>query len=323
MKNSNDFEDTQEINTVTIEDLLQILACPDCRGKLSLSDSAFRCLCCGRRFPVRGKIVILLPSNLEEEKRNEDGYYKSHRMEGINRPAWMALALKREDINFLKRDFLPRHRKEIKGRCLEIGSGSCWGSSLIQKSFPARLKLNIASDVSAVALQKGVDIAELIGANINYFISCDTERLPFADNTFDVIFGSAIIHHFSNTAKGVAEIHRVLADGGVYLGINETVTNSVFNSFSKSSLWHVRGRAKERGITEKVFGWNEWIDVFSQAGFRKVCIDLERNPEYKLRTSARTRTRWLIPVYYKLISRFPDFIVRHYLASSISIVARK
>ena len=131
-----------------------------------------------------------------------------------------------------------------------------------------------------------------MGANINYFFNCDSERMPFKEETFDIIFGSAIIHHFPNTEKGVSEIHRILTKGGVYLGINETVTSDIFTLFSKSRLWHVRERAKDRGITEKVFGWNEWIELFSRAGFKKLGIDLERNPDYKFRASARTRTRW-------------------------------
>jgi ubiquinone/menaquinone biosynthesis C-methylase UbiE/uncharacterized protein YbaR (Trm112 family) len=321
--NSDVPEDLRCLKPESLEDLLQILICPDCRGELSVEDSSYRCLRCGRNFPVSGKLVMLLPSNLEEEKKHEDGYYESHRLEGKGKPAWMTLALKREDIQFLKEVFLPRHKCRIKGRFLEIGSGSCWASSLIQKSYCSRLERTIASDVSSVALQKGVEISQSMQANINYFINCDTERLPFKDGSFDVIFGSAIIHHFPNTEKGVSEIHRVLREGGVYLGINETVTSSVFTLFSNSRLWHVRGRAKERGITEKVFGYSEWIKLFSQAGFKDVRVDLERDSKYKLRTSARTRTRWIMPIYYQVLSFLPDSLVRKYLASSISIVARK
>lgn len=313
----------QGMNPVVLENLLQILICPDCRGELSIEDSALRCSNCERSFPVRGRIVMLLPSNLEEVKRNEDGYYETHRMEGKGKPAWMTLALKREDIQFLGNEFLPRHRHEIEGRFLEIGSGSCWASSLIQKSYSSRLKQTVASDVSSLALEKGVEIATLMGTKINYFINCDTESLPFKEETFNVIFGSAIIHHFPNTEKGVSEIYRVLTKKGVYLGINETVTNTLFTLFSKSRFWHVHERVRERGITEKVFDWSEWRDIFFRAGFKKVSIDLELNPKYKLKTSARTRTRWIIPLYYKIISLFPDFIIRHYLASSISITAKK
>lgn len=313
----------ENMKHTALEDLLQILICPDCQGELSLKNSAYKCSNCERTYPVRGRIIILLPSDLEEVKRNEDKYYKDHRMEGKGKPAWMALAHKREDIKFLTDEFLPKHKHEINGRFLEIGSGSCWASSIIENSCRPKLEKTVASDVSLLALQKGVEVAKSMGANINYFITCDTEMLPFKEEAFDVIFGSAIIHHFLNTEKGVSEIRRVLTREGVYLGINETVTNTIFTFFSRSRFWHVRERAKERGITEKVFSWDKWIELFRRGGFKKVCIDLECNPEYKLRASARTRARWLSPLYYRIISLLPDFLVRHYLASSISIVAKK
>lgn len=266
---------------------------------------------------------MLLPSELEEAKLNEDKYYEDHRMEGKGKPAWMALAHNRENVKFLTDEFLPKHKHEIRGRFLEIGSGSCWASSLIETSCRPKLEKSVASDVSLLALEKGVEVAKLVGANINYFIACDTERLPFKEEAFDVVFGSAIIHHFLDTAKGLSEIYRILTRDGVYLGINETVTNNIFTFFSRSRLWHVRERAKERGITEEVFSWDKWIELFRRGGFKKVSIDLECNPEYKLRTTARTRTRWFNPLYYRIISLLPDFFVRHYLASSISITAKK
>jgi len=323
MIDSDSSTNPENMKHTALEDLLQILICPDCHGELSLANSAYKCSNCERTYPVRGRIIILLPSDLEEVKRNEDKYYENHRMEGKGKPAWMTLVHKREDIKFLINEFLPKHKHEITGRFLEIGSGSCWASSIIESYCRPKLEKIVASDVCLLALQKGEDIAKLIGANINYFIACDTERLPFKEEAFDVIFGSQIIHHFLNTEKGVSEIYRVLNREGVYLGINETATNTIFTFFSRSRFWHVRERAKRRGITEKVISWNKWIDLFRRSGFKKVCINLECNPEYKFRASARSRSRWFLPLYYKLISLLPDFLVRHYLASSISIVANK
>lgn len=39
------------------------------------------------------------------------------------------------------------------------------------------------------------------------------EKLPFGDNTFDIIFGKAILHHI-NVHQGSPEIYRVLKKGG-------------------------------------------------------------------------------------------------------------
>ena len=43
----------------------------------------------------------------------------------------------------------------------------------------------------------------------------DAERLPFANEVFDVVYSWGVIHHSPNTPSAVAEIYRVLRPGGV------------------------------------------------------------------------------------------------------------
>jgi SAM-dependent methyltransferase len=46
------------------------------------------------------------------------------------------------------------------------------------------------------------------------FTSADAEHLPYADASFDAIWGNAILHHL-DLAQAGAELHRVLRPGGV------------------------------------------------------------------------------------------------------------
>jgi uncharacterized protein YbaR (Trm112 family) len=43
------------------EDLLAIMACPECRGSLEERGDALACTSCGRHYPVRDGIPIMLP----------------------------------------------------------------------------------------------------------------------------------------------------------------------------------------------------------------------------------------------------------------------
>src|SRR5260221_7285712 len=46
------------------------------------------------------------------------------------------------------------------------------------------------------------------------FRVADAENLDFADNTFDRVYSHGVLHHTPDTARAVAEIHRVLKPGG-------------------------------------------------------------------------------------------------------------
>ena len=49
----------------------------------------------------------------------------------------------------------------------------------------------------------------------------DAERLPFADASFDLVFGHAVLHHIPDLERAFAEFERVLAPGGTVLFAGE------------------------------------------------------------------------------------------------------
>ena len=50
-----------------------------------------------------------------------------------------------------------------------------------------------------------------------------SERLPFPDHSFDLVFARAVLHHTSDLTKACREFHRVLKPGGRLIAIREHV----------------------------------------------------------------------------------------------------
>jgi SAM-dependent methyltransferase len=50
-----------------------------------------------------------------------------------------------------------------------------------------------------------------------------SERLPFADGEFDVVFARAVLHHTSDLDRACAEMFRVLRRGGIFVAVREHV----------------------------------------------------------------------------------------------------
>jgi SAM-dependent methyltransferase len=97
------------------------------------------------------------------------------------------------------------------GDALEIGSGTGYFSlNLMQLGLIERL---VATDISPGMLAKLTATAEGLGLEIQTQ-ACDAEALPFEDESFDLVFGHAVLHHLPHLDAALAEFRRVLRPGG-------------------------------------------------------------------------------------------------------------
>ncbi|MBX7221044.1 MAG: class I SAM-dependent methyltransferase [Blastocatellia bacterium] len=92
---------------------------------------------------------------------------------------------------------------------LEIGFGM--GTDLFQ--FARAGARTFGVDLSPQHLEIARKRFEIYDLETNLQLA-DTEHLPFADETFDVVYSFGVIHHTPDTEKAVAEIRRVLKPGG-------------------------------------------------------------------------------------------------------------
>jgi ubiquinone/menaquinone biosynthesis C-methylase UbiE len=97
------------------------------------------------------------------------------------------------------------------GQALEIGSGTGYFSlNLVQLGVIEELT---ATDISPGMLSRLATTAENLGLEVKT-VRTEAEVLPFADESFDLVFGHAVLHHIPDLDKAFAEFRRVLRPGG-------------------------------------------------------------------------------------------------------------
>src|SRR5581483_9738737 len=97
------------------------------------------------------------------------------------------------------------------GRSLEIGAGTGYFSlNLLQAGV---LRDATCTDISPGMVSKLGSNADRLGLQVRA-ARADAESLPFADQSFDLVLGHAVLHHLPNLRRAFAEFHRVLAPGG-------------------------------------------------------------------------------------------------------------
>lgn len=95
-------------------------------------------------------------------------------------------------------------------RLLEVGCGM--GTDLLQF---ARGGANVTGvDLTPRSVETSRHHLELYGQTGDFALS-DAEKLPFADESLDVVYSNGVLHHTPDTAGAVREIHRVLRPGGL------------------------------------------------------------------------------------------------------------
>jgi ubiquinone/menaquinone biosynthesis C-methylase UbiE len=103
-------------------------------------------------------------------------------------------------------------------RSLEIGSGT--GYFTLNLLRAGLIGEATCSDISPGMLETLAANAGRLGLEVRTE-PADAERLPFADGSFDLVLGHAVLHHIPDLPRAFAEFERVLAPGGTVLFAGE------------------------------------------------------------------------------------------------------
>ena len=97
------------------------------------------------------------------------------------------------------------------GRSLEIGAGTGYFSlNLLQAGV---VREATCTDISPGMVSALGANAQRLGLNVRT-ARADAESLPFADQSFELVLGHAVLHHLPDLNRAFSEFHRVLRPGG-------------------------------------------------------------------------------------------------------------
>ena len=125
------------------------------------------------------------------------------------------------------RDHLRRHAPGAT--ILELGCGQDSNAIFLAKQGAAEVN---GIDISQVAIDQadGRAAAESV-TNVRFQVM-DAEKLEFADNSFDLICGVAILHHL-DLDKTLSELARTLRPGGTAIFLEPLAHNPVINFYRR------------------------------------------------------------------------------------------
>jgi SAM-dependent methyltransferase len=250
------------------------LRCPVCRGRLSGEDELV-CGRCGRRYPIVDGIPRLLDDALPgiaakrgeiagwvELARKQDWYDPDDEVDRVLPFVCRDLGWDVSDWRATEHSFQVLLDRYVEPglRVLEVGAAKCWGA---QHMVPQGCEY-VATDILAdpnVGLGRGSFYEGRVGPFAR--IQADGEHLPFADGSFDLVYGVATLHHALDLPRMVQEMARVTRPGGLVAALNEGT-----RAPGRTRLEPSQEEERELGINEHVHTLWAYIAAFKRAGLR-------------------------------------------------------
>jgi SAM-dependent methyltransferase/uncharacterized protein YbaR (Trm112 family) len=278
--------------------LLSTLRCPNCfktdwdltiltQNEQEVREGSIQCLSCKTSYSIQGgilKMLVDLPPEVVHEKEHAEsfGYLVTEKGEKLSisretifnfKPLFLALP-EGDGSHYFKpggsfdnqagnaqRFYKTLEMLNLKGteRILEVGASFGWAS----RRFAQRGCDVVALDITFYLMTADLYFKE----DGTYFerIKSDMSKIPFKDESFDIIFSHSVIHHCKDLSKLFAEFYRVLRPGGRVVALHECAFG-LFEDKSGEALQE----AIHEGFNENAYTLPEWKKGALKGGFEKV-----------------------------------------------------
>ncbi|SES34396.1 class I SAM-dependent methyltransferase [Lentzea albida] len=169
---------------------------------------------------------------------------------------------------------------------LELGCGT--GFFLLNLMQGGVIKKGSVTDLSPGMVEVALRNAEHLGLDVDGRVA-DAERIPYDDDTFDLVVGHAVLHHIPDVEAAMREVLRVLKPGGkfVFAGDPTNIGNFYARKLGQATWWLTTN------ITKAVPVLNDWrrpqkeLDESSRAAALEAVVDLHTFDPDQLEATAR------------------------------------
>lgn len=149
-------------------------------------------------------------------------------------------------------------------RVLDLGAGEGWASLHFAARGADPVAIDVVSDPK-LGLGRAWKRMALSGRRFDLLIG-DNENLPFAENSFDIVFASNALHHHDHLDRLFAGAYRVLKPGGRLIAIGDPLTTV----YQRESDATDGDREKSFGIIERRRRFLDYLAALWRAGFRTI-----------------------------------------------------